>query len=270
MIYTHTQIEELMAQGFDYELPEATKALLLQLAKAAGATSVTLPKFKRDPQWSRTTVVPFQATKLEPRTAPADVLRALLNKMTDDTYDDLARQIAEIVTADMAHVVFEIASTNQFYSRLYARLVRDLGTVFAPVIAASLDSFMGVFQTIESGNPDKDYDQFCRINKDNDRRRALAEFFVNLARIDVVPVSKIQAIIDALLIQLNQVKAEPGHVAVVDEIAVNLAILCAKQWISADVLAQLKELAAIKIKALSSVSSKTIFKFRDLVATLGM
>jgi hypothetical protein len=290
MIYTHIQIDEFIAQGFDYELPESVRVLLMQLAKAAGATGALLPQkqsFKRDPQWTRTTapLLPFHATKLVPRTAPTDVLRVLLNKMTDATYDDIARQITEIVadnlgTEGLAHVVFEIASTNQFYSQLYARLCRDLvnnfGQVFAPVIASSLDAFMGVFQTVESGNPDKDYDQFCRINKDNDRRRALAEFFANLVRLGVVLVARLQTIIDALLLQLHQAKTEPGRVAVVDEIAVNLAILCTpkpneqqtKAWLTANVVAQLHELAAIKIKEFPSVSSKTIFKFRDLVLVL--
>lgn len=277
MIYTHTQIEEFIAQGFDYELPETVRALLAQLAKSAGATGATLPRqsFKRDhhqdPQWSRTTREPFHATKLAPRTAPADVLRVLLNKLTDATYADISRQIAAQCEsgsesdASLANVVFEIASTNQFYSQLYARLCKDLIHVFAPLIAASLDTFMGVFQSVESGNPDKDYEQFCRINKDNDRRRALAEFFVNLVRLDVVPLARLQTIIDALLQQLHQAKGEPGNIAVVDEIAVNLAILSKRGWLSAEIITQLHELAATKLKAYPSVSSKTIFKFRDLV-----
>ena len=89
---------------------------------------------------------------------------------------------------------FEIASTNRFYSKLYADLYADLISKFEimrEVFNNSFDKFLEMFTTIEYVDPNVDYDKFCKINSDNEKRKALSAFFVNLMINQIIPDEKI-------------------------------------------------------------------------------
>jgi hypothetical protein len=141
----------------------------------------------------------FQATKIERNTeginADMDILRSWLNKMTEKNYADLLVKIVDVLNKliesgttdeDMMRVgneIFNIASNNRFYSKIYADLYSELINkydVLKRIFESSLKSFLGIFENIEKGNPDEDYDNFCRVNRDNERRKSLSSFFVNL------------------------------------------------------------------------------------------
>lgn len=133
-----------------------------------------------------------------------DELRSFLNKLTDNTYDEIKTNIITTVTPhtgdDAEHsyydyaviigFVFEIVKTNAFYSKLYANFISDLFKVDASFV----DWFHANFSTliaslydielhkndIRIGNAEKDYDDFCEINKENEERRNLAIFFCDM------------------------------------------------------------------------------------------
>lgn len=133
-----------------------------------------------------------------------DELRSLLNKLTDDTYEEIKNTIISTINthigAETGHsyydfaviieFVFEIVKTNAFYSKLYANFIYDLFQVDASFVdwfQANFSSLIASLYGIELhkndiriGNAEKDYDDFCEINKENEERRNLAVFFCDM------------------------------------------------------------------------------------------
>lgn len=140
-------------------------------------------------------------------------IRSNLNKLTDKTYSTIEGKIKEEVRYlldnganqkdynELSHFIFEIASTNRFYGKLYSELFGNLIgefsksdkeelVEFAEIMKKSmnttLEEFAEIMTNIRSSDPEKDYDEFCKINKENERRRALSSFMGHLLRIDCI------------------------------------------------------------------------------------
>lgn len=116
-----------------------------------------------------------------------DQIRSALNKLTDKNYVDQFGKIMDILnqvvddpnnmTDNMTQIslaIFDIASNNRFYSKLYADLYSNLIEHFIQmkdIFEINLQLFLTLFEVIETADADKEYDKFCRINKDNEKER---------------------------------------------------------------------------------------------------
>jgi hypothetical protein len=210
----------------------------------------------------------------------------------------MLQQIVEILNSVMSNnasqeeitrignIIFEIASNNKFYSKLYADIYTELIKLFPimeEVFKQNYSSYMELFDNIECGDPDKDYNQFCLINKQNEKRRAISTFFVNLSINGIIDTFEIMQILQRLLRIVMEIMKTENKKNEVDEITENIAILYNKQIIS---LCETKSgsmenreqliteingikdnvslLASVKVKTYPSLSSKSIFKFMDM------
>ena len=235
----------------------------------------------------------FQATKIERNTeginADIDMLRSWLNKMTEKNYSDLLEKILEVLNKlidngttdeDMTRVgneIFEIASNNRFYSKIYADLYSvliDKYDVLNRIFESSLQSFLGVFENIEKGNPDEDYDNFCRINRDNERRKSLSSFFVNLTINGIISKEKLIDLTINLMKKVQEYIVIDNMKSEVDETVENIAILYNKEWFANAInevvdgltfIEVVERMARSKVKTYSSLSNKSIFKFMDMI-----
>lgn len=237
----------------------------------------------------------FQATKIEEKTgvnAHIDSIRVLLNKLTDKNYIDMVNKITDelnkmiednISEEEFGHVssiIFDIASTNRFYSKIYAELYADLSTKYSVVKAtyeAQLQKFTDLFNNIEYVDADKDYDRFCEINKVNEKRKALASFYINLMLNGVISKKEIMTITRNLLanvyefIQLEDKKNE------VDELTETVSLLYKKELYDEDdgeeynliegftIKEIVEKVANSKVKDYKSLTNKSLFKFMDLI-----
>ena len=234
----------------------------------------------------------FQATKMEQKVgidAHFDLIRSCLNKITDKNYSEQSGKITDILNQlnigdsaaeDMLRVgnaIFEIASNNRFYSKIYADLYTSLINNYAimkVVFENNLNSFMELFEKIEYINADENYDKFCKINVDNEKRKSLSSFFVNLSMTKIITDEKIFEFATNLLKQVLKFIYEENKKNEVDEMVENIAILYNK-----DIFAKSEELmtngetfvktiekfAVSKSKMFSSLSNKSIFKFMDMI-----
>ena len=189
-------------------------------------------------------------------------IKLLINKLTDNTYDSIVPKICDLVesisssTADVEDVsgnngvhsldkeepsqeflqnmesiggiMFELASSNAFYSVMYAKLYKELMTrfdIFESVLESKLMEYNGCFQNIEYISPEKDYDEFCNNNIKNDKRRALSKFTACLLNEDVIHDEFVFQILRDLHKQLfvNIDDAESSHIC--DEICENVKII---------------------------------------------
>jgi len=228
-----------------------------------------------------------------------DKIRSCINKISDKNYSEMLSQIIDILNnivdsnatqeemTRIGTIIFEIASNNKFYSKLYADIYTELikrYPVMEEVFKHNYSSYMELFDTIECGDPDKDYNKFCLVNKQNEKRKAISTFFVNLSINGIIDTMEIIQILHKLLgIVLDYMKME-NKKNEVDELTENIAILYNKNIIalyesvhntsinSSNVLLIddktipdiIRLLASTKVKTYASLSSKTIFKFMDM------
>ena len=233
----------------------------------------------------------FQATKLEQKVgidAQIDLLRSSLNKMSDKNYNDSYGKITEILNQlikeetspenmlKIGNAIFEIASNNRFYSKLYADLYTSLihnYEIMRTIFETNLNSFMELFNCIEHADPDQDYDKFCKVNKNNERRKAFSLFFVNLKKNGIISESRLIELIYRLFEQLTSFILIENKKDEVDELTENIAILYDKNMfekcsnkIGDETFPQIiNRLAHSKVKTYPSLSNKSIFKFMDLI-----
>jgi len=235
----------------------------------------------------------FQTTKIEERVgldAQIDLVRSHLNKMSDKNYNDVKNKIIDIIENMMKEnvdnddmtklgtIIFEIASTNRFYSKIYADLYSDLINKFQimeDIFQDNFKNFMNLFDNIEYVEPNVDYNKFCKINKDNEKRKSLAAFFVNLMNNKIISSDKIIAIIRNLMSKIYLYINQDNKKNEVDELIENIAILykkelfagkCEYELIDGMTISEIIEnLAHSKSKNYLSLSNKSIFKFMDLI-----
>jgi len=311
MKYTLQDFMNITFNSFDFALPDKTMELINNLSCQVGSpTYIKTPLFqKRDVKeenmlnfkkkksnvrdfedWE--TLRSFQTTKLEQKVGidvQIDLIRSYLNKMTDRNFVEIKNKITELLDKliedgieqeDITKIgenIFEIASNNRFYSKLYADLYSELikkYEIMKILFENSLNTYMELFVTIEYIDASEDYDKFCKINKINESRKSISNFFVNLMMNDIIPQEVINNLIVSLFKQIHNFIYIDNKKNEVDELVENVYILYRKEVVEKfnsqvvddlTVLEIIDKLAKSKSKNFPSLSNKSIFKFIDLV-----
>lgn len=268
------------------------------------------------------TILSFQKTDIKKKEGielSIDNIRSFLNKLTDKTYDKIIASILKEIdelfkacnddTADehstvsvmnrVALSIFTTASSNSFYSEIYARLFHDLMarekepehaaySVFRDIFEKNLASFMSLFDTIEYCDPKKNYDKFCDINKANEKRKAMSQFIVNLMKIGIVEKTQVLALMKQIQDLMYSNMRQEGKTNEVDELAENLYIMVKHSHMVFKAktsggggggtdrdneavelfktrVEQINEISKLKIKSKPSITNKTIFKHLDML-----
>jgi hypothetical protein len=237
----------------------------------------------------------FQATKIEEKVgfeAKVDDIRGIINKMTDKNYLDIRNKAIDIIdklveeniTAEnmirLSATIFEIASTNRFYSKIYADLYSDLAEKYEMMKSTfeqNLKEFIGLFNTIEYVDPNINYDRFCEINKTNEKRKSLAAFYLNLMNNGIISKDTIMSITRNLLAQMYTFISIDDKKNEVDELSETIAILYNKEMYNDDdgddypmiegftISEIIEKIANSKVKDYKSLTNKSLFKFMDLI-----
>lgn len=326
MRYTLDDVNRILFDGFDFNLPEETLQTISQLALQVGSPDyVRTPVFKKrenpmkvepsvkenngfvkkgkrgkaieivsDEDWNaiRTT---FQPTKIEEKVgidAQIDTIRAFLNKLSDKNYIDMRNKIIDsfdkifsenITNEDLLRIssaIFDIASTNRFYSKIYADIYSELLTkyeIIKDVLHQNLKNFEYLFTNIEYIDPNENYDKFCEINKINEKRKSLASFYLNLMFNGIISKTEIMIITRNLLAQIYSFISIENKKNEVDELTENIGILYKKELYEDDdgdeyeqiegftINEIIERIANSKVKDYKSLTNKALFKFMDLI-----
>ena len=257
------------------------------------------------------TILSFQKTELKKKEGielGIDNIRSYLNKLTDKTYttmfSNILKEISDLFTAStddtseehntvavmnrVALSIFNTASSNAFYSEIYARLFRDLMAqeqkgsgpyaVFRDLFERNLSAFMSLFETIEYCDPKKNYDKFCDINKANEKRKAMSLFIVNLMKIGIVEKTQVLALMRQIQELMYTNMRQEGKTNEVDELTENLYIMVkhSHTFLAASAepevaesfrarVEQITEISKLKLKSKPSITNKTIFRHLDML-----
>jgi pimeloyl-CoA synthetase len=241
------------------------------------------------------TITTFKTTKIEEKVGldvQIDLIRVQLNKMTDKNYIDIRNKIFDIIDKlvleninleDMTRLsstIFEIASNNRFFSKIYAELYSDLSTkydIMKTTFERNLIVFTSLFNNIEYIDPKVNYDKFCEINKKNEKRKSLAAFYLNLMYNNIIPKKTIMTITRNLLNELYMFIQEEDKKNEVDELSETIGILYKKELYKDDdggdyvfiegftITEVIEKIAKSKVKDYKSLTNKSLFKFMDLI-----
>lgn len=244
----------------------------------------------------------FTATKFKPKTGTEvniDAVRVLLNKLTNKNYGTMIElitvEIDNIAQSDsdadgecnigitskqkIGEIIFEIASSNRFYSETYAELFCELikrYPTYNDILQTNIDIFIEMFSTIKFVDPNEDYDLFCQNNKLNEKRKALAAFFVNLMNNGLVHIDVIAGILNTLLSQVFSGMRDEDKKSENDEIFETVGILFKSvvEHQSAPTLSVgdsytavefINHVTTLKTKTTPGISNKSIFKCMDML-----
>jgi hypothetical protein len=242
-----------------------------------------------DDDWN--SVRSFQTTKIEVKTgneADIDSIRSYINKMTDKNYIDMTNKIVEIIEklADVNSEteligigtnIFEIASSNRYYSKIYAELYSNLSSKFDFIKSKyqeNFNKFTELFDNIEYIDPNENYDRFCEINKINEKRKSLATFYMNLMYNGIISKEEIIKITRNLIEKLYNFISIENKKNEVEELTENISILYKKELyenkdyelIDGFTINEIIEkIANSKVKDYKSLTNKSLFKFMDLI-----
>jgi hypothetical protein len=213
-----------------------------------------------------------------------DSIRKHLNKMTDLTYDKQKEEIFQLVneysnnkevTQRIAKQIFDIASNNKFYSKMYSKFCKDLVLTYSfmsDIIYENSKDFLKLFSEIEYCDPNEDYDKFCDINKKNDHRRSLSSFYVNLTCEEILKEEYLVDLLESLIKMTENYMEKEDKKNELEEISENIYIIIKEgyellfktdNW--DEIYENIEKISQLKPKDKKSLSNKTIFKFMDIV-----
>ena len=243
-----------------------------------------------DEDWN--SIRTFQTTKIEAKTgidADFDAVRATINKMTDKNYTDMRNKIIEIIDklvsensesnlSGIGENIFDIASSNRYYSKIYAELYSELSSKYNFIkehYLQNFNKFTDLFNNIEYVDPNENYDKFCEINKINEKRKSLASFYINLMHCGVISKAEIMTITRNLLAKIYQYISTENKKNEVEELTETICILYKKDLYENDsnyekiegftISEIVEKIANSKVKDYKSLTNKSLFKFMDLI-----
>ena len=180
--------------------------------------------------------------------------------------------------------IFDIASSNKFYSELYAELYKDLigkFSLFSAFIINLIDEYYESMNAIKNIDSNEDYNLYCENNKINDKRKATSMFIVNLMKKGVLP--KIDVLNLVIRMQENVIAMVDidDKTYEIDEITENLFILITLVVNDTDtvdgdftdmfhrICENTETCSKYKTKDHKSISSRAIFKYMDMLDKIG-
>lgn len=291
--YSLEDINNIKNKGFTFKLTKDTQELIMELSKLVGSPNyIKTPIFQKkkqdsEPDWDM--LKQFKPTPKVERNDNEVLLQKIkgsLNKMTDKNYNSMSGEIminlAKLENTELVEkvndTIFNIVSSNGFYSYIYASLFKELiessnsSDKFKERLESELANYISRYLDIIVINPNKDYDAFCEANKESERRKALTDFFVHLVKLNVVDVEEIISIQNKLCDLILEHKFDEEHKQTIIEISENMYVIMktGRQLFkdSGHLKLMNDKITAIynlNVKQHPGLSNKACFKFMDII-----
>lgn len=287
-----------------YKLPEQVIQIITHLSKKFGVSiassqsaSVSKKHTKQSNHYIEQSWIQrdFKPTTVIEKKEGIDKImndvRISLNKISNKNYDTIrdtiVAKIQEILVdvendntnsdglQKIANNIFEIASTNKFFSEIYAKLYRELTVQFPEVFNKIVNTFVIGFtetmRNIKYVDQNVNYDEFCKYNKENDKRKATSVFITNLIKENVIEIEVLVSLISDIQTILDEYMNTPNKTNEVEEITENIFLLFTndmnllQKTNTNHLFDKIRVLASMKPKELPSISSRAIFKYMDIL-----
>jgi len=232
-------------------------------------------------------IVPKNHTKQRSKIG-LDTIKLNLNKLTDKNYLDISVKIENMIEEwlhndassdeieQMGELIFTIASNNRMFSKVYADLYCYLSNkiqIIADTFYPNFVKYCQLFDNISEVLNQDDYDEFCKMNILNEKRRSVSLFMVNLTKNKMIKSDELFIIITNLITRLNEMMMMPDKVSITQELIDNIIILYDDGVIYTDndyfflenniVIDIIRKIATSNKTNILGINSKTKFKCMD-------
>lgn len=271
-MYTLKDIEQISKTPYECSLDSSVLKLLREID-----IIINDSKFRLRPEFKYKSKIIVNRDNIN---SLIDSLRLNMNKLSEKNYTTQLKKIRDILSelekefedSDVekcALIIFEIASTNLFYSNLYARLYQDLYKEFKLIqkpLKTTLKTFIQSYKEIETISQVKNYDLFCKIIKNNDRRLAILNFIVQLIKYGIV---ELEFVFDIIHYIIKTTKDETTSKDEIQHLSEHLFIIVQeiKRMLLDHVIwdSIIEHIDAYRqMKPNGNISYKTIFKYMDI------
>lgn len=311
MQYTLNSYSDILFSGYDYSLPEHIISVINKLVSDLGVPLTEQRPVQDDNEFkykksgtnvrknrssnkkdnledSWKSAIPFKSTHIDKKEGiekTINDIRVCLNKISNKNYelqrDSIFKLITDIGTEDLqglnmvSQALFDIATTNKFYSELYATLYKELCVnfaIFETIVKNVIVDYLNSIELIEFVDSNSDYDKYCDNNKKNDKRKAMTTFIVYLMKKEIIMKKELLEVISNLLLKTILYIDEENKLVEVEEITENIFIfitlsICDLKtedgW--TDVVKSIIICSQCKAKDHLSISSRAIFKYMDIL-----
>ena len=280
------KIEEMLLVKNTARLPEETVRLIEELANTVGANTYSkTPVFQKQKRDNKrkdfVDTSNFKKTDFNKEGVDKNIneLRSLLNKLTNTNYEKIKPKLEEhiefiINSSDQEEIkkignfIFETASSNKFYSEVYAILYSEIITkhsILKDILNDSIDTYLVLFENIELVDSNVDYDKFCKNNVLNDKRKSISLFITNLMKQNVLDMDVVTNMIYKLYTLMETNIDEADNKKIVEEIVENVFIIVTNMG---SCEADIKEKISgnlTKYNGKMGFSNKSKFKYMDII-----
>jgi len=300
--YKLNDFENIIYNGLQYSLSSVVIHNLQDLQKKMGITSVqshrvvTTQKKPAYTEWKPIKNEPFNINIPEEKYGfekDISTIRVCLNKISLKNYESQSQAILKIVDPyikqqdsdsimKIATIIFDISSSNTFLSELNAKLYKELiqsmesceSNLFLNMIEELFISYKQTYELsffrVQPFSTKADVEELK--NKQNDKRKAMTIFFVNLMKENIISSSMLLQYIWLLFSKIEEYIELKSYTNEVDEITENLFLFITMAHSALKELPEWDSLYAkiclfgeMKSKEKQSLSSRVVFKFKDLL-----
>jgi hypothetical protein len=204
----------------------------------------------------------------------SEILKTL-NKITDKNYDKLRDSICVLVQSienvedlnKITLMIFTIASSNLFYSKLFSKLYKeliDMNRSFYDIFQIHYHKYFTEIQSFDFTQT-TDYDQFCEYTKKINQMDATLTFFINLMKTNNCDIENITGL--CLLLEDKLIEDKEYEKIEQNEQMLHCIYIIIKECIDYLLFNENLERIVHKIKEIKEhpkLSSKMKFKCMDL------
>jgi|TARA_B110000285_G_scaffold73383_1_gene84650 hypothetical protein len=216
-----------------------------------------------------------------------DSIRLLINKLTEKSYTVIIEKICDnldeltdnkdydtVCMDRIGYAIFSMATSNKFNSNVYAKLCNTLNNKYefmVPIISNNISEFMKLFDNMVFVDSTENYDKFCDMNIENERRRSMSLFLTSLYKNDVITLDFVFDNIVNIQTKIMDTKNDESKKMENDEFVENLFTLITNidspessdKWNT--VLANINDIKSTKYPG---ITSKCRFKHMDLIDSI--
>ena len=229
---------------------------------------------------------PTQIEKKEGIEEELDNLRALLNKLVENNYEEQKDKIIDCVKNifdiddDEKHIkvmerFYTLIINNQRYSKTYSQvylILLDKYLVLEEYQNIFINRYNDIINKIEYIDPDKDYDEYCRINKINIQRKCLLCFIISCVDCEIYSFNELLHIINGLFDMLDNNLKSTNHQNTNEEIVENIFTvmqqgrhLILNEVCKYDIIDKIKNYSILNLKDNLGYSNRMKFKMLDIL-----
>ena len=316
--YTVKDFQDFIFNGIDKKLDENTRTILRDLSSKIVSNDnekVNYQKIKRgsgdelfnkkgyrdkgkdsfpDENWDN--IRNFKTTVIEKKNGiekKINEIRIALNKFSEKSkkeqtikiiglIDDVLSEDGDDMEENMNKImgfIFNIASSNAFFSDIYAEFYMNLinkYSVFGSKMTDIVENYKASYNDIKPVDPNEDYDAYCVFIKENDKRKAMTSFICNLTKYNVLEQDVLLEITGYIIELLPKVSETDNSISVVEEYSDNLYIMITTAYelyknndeFNETTISKLEEISKLRKtnkEKYKSMSSRASFKMMDLL-----